>query len=558
MKNTKLFTGLLLALSLSCTSEKSWEPELLKQFKEIGIQSGLPDYSYAGYAYGTDTIPDSFKDQYWVTDFGAIANDNADDTDAINLCIETAGKNGGGIVHFPQGRFIVNAAPEKADIVKINYSNIVLRGAGSGANGTTLFSKTATDQPEENSPWLSPFVVHTGLNLHGTDRFFSVEDLPVFLKITENIPAGTLILPVEKTDGLQPGTIVILSLQNTTDDGNLINDLMHPLEFEPFQKSYTEAGLQRARSFQWPVEIDKILDATHVLLKQPTRREIALEYAPSISIIPMLKHIGIEQFKFESAWDGKYKHHGNREMDYGWGAINFHRVAHGWIKDIHIDNYTQTTQLLNSRNITIQNVRITGKEGHYAPKMYHSSDNLVQDILVEAKMTHGPGLEGCSFGNVFRNMQFKYATPIDLHGIANPGFCPPMYNLFENIDNIERIAGGGAPQNLPHAGEYNTFWNLNIKGWKDGTFNEVFYSWIWRDPEKFNNQLHIDCHKQYLRSNLIGIRSTNHEIKLSVEHSFDDRKDPWIYIEGINSTAPMVSLYNTQLNLRNNIRNDNI
>lgn len=339
-------------------------------------------------------------------------------------------------------------------------------------------------------------------------------------------------------------------MQNTTNEGNLINDLMQPLAFEPFQKSYTEAGIQRANSFQWAVEIERIIDAKHILLKQPTRREIGIEYAPKISIIPMLKNIGIEKFRFESSWDGNYTHHGNREMDYGWGAINLHRVSQGWIQDIHIDNYTQTTHLVNSRNVTIQNVRITGKEGHYSPKMYHASDNLVQNITVDSKVTHGPSLEGCSFGNVFRNIYYKHPSTIDLHGIASPGFCPPMYNLFENINTVEKIAGGGAPQNLPHAGEHNTFWNLEITGWKDGDFNEIFYSWIWRDPKKFNNKLHIDCHKQYLRSNIIGIRNSNSTQKLSIEHNTNDRKDNWIYVEGLNSDKPMRSLYQTQLNHR--------
>ena len=92
--------------------------------------------------------------------------------------------------------------------------------------------------------------------------------------------------------------------------------------------------------------------------------------------------------------------------------------------------FLKKTQLVNSRNVTIENVKITGEGAHYSPKMYHSSDNLVQNVTVEAKVTHGPGLEGCSFGNVYRNLDYTYSAPIDLHGIAGAGFCPPMYNLF--------------------------------------------------------------------------------------------------------------------------------
>lgn len=552
MKNSPLYL-VCFVLFWSCKqTEKLWEPNLLKEFKQKGIASKLPDYSYAGYAYGEKPIPNIQSTSYNVTDFGAVPNDGKDDTQAINTTIEIAGKNGGGIVFFPKGTFHINLDTTQTQIVHINYSNIVLRGSGSDDEGTVIFSGSSTHQSEEDSPWLSPFVFHSGLNLQDTHGFYNFNDLTSTSAITQEIDAGSKTITVASTKGLQPKDVIIVALQNTTEDGNLMQDLMHPLTFEPFQINYLNAGKQRARSFQWPVEIEKILNEHQILLKQPTRRKIELKYNPSIALFPMLKNIGIEHFKFNSAWDGNYKHHQNREMDYGWGAINLHRVSHGWIRDIHIHNYTQTTHLVNSRNVTIQDIHITGKAGHYSPKMYHSSDNLVQNIQVDANMTHGPGLEGCSFGNVYKNISYKYPSTIDLHGMADAGFCPPMYNLFENIQNIEKIAGGGAPQNIPHSGEYNTFWNVELNGWKDGNYNELFSSWIWRDPIKFNNQMHIDCHKQYLRSHVVGVRSTKENHLLTIEHLDKDRSDEWIYVEGLNSKRPMVPLYETQLKLRLN------
>ncbi|NIJ46467.1 hypothetical protein FHR24_002955 [Wenyingzhuangia heitensis] len=552
MKTNPLYLVCFVLLWSCQQTEKLWEPNLLKEFKQKGIASNLPDYSYAGYAYGEKPIPNIHSTNYNVTDFGAVPNDGKDDTQAINTTIETAGKNGGGIVFFPKGTFHVNLDTTQTQIVHINYSNIILRGSGSKDDGTVIFSGSSTHQAEEDSPWLSPFVFHSGLNLQDTHSFYNFEDLTTTSTITEAVNAGTKILTVASTKGLHPKDVIIVALQNTTDDGNLMQDLMHPLTFEPFQVNYLNAGKEKAKSFQWSVEIDQILDEHHLLLKQPTRRKIDLKYNPSIALFPMLTNIGVEHFKFSSAWDGEYKHHQNREMDYGWGAINLHRVSHGWIKDIHIHNYTQTTHLVNSRNVTIQDIHITGKAGHYSPKMYHSSDNLVQNIQVDAKMTHGPGLEGCSFGNVYRNISYKYPSTIDLHGMADAGFCPPMYNLFENIQNIEKIAGGGAPQNIPHSGEYNTFWNVELDGWKDDNYNELFSSWIWRDPIKFKNKMHIDCHKQYLRSNVIGVHSKKENHLLTIEHQDKNRADEWIYVEGLNSKKPMVPLYQTQLELRLN------
>lgn len=523
-------------------------PEILKDFESNQANSILPDFSYAGYQYGNTDIPDKIGKTYSITDFGAIPNDNLDDTKAIQNTIDFAGKSGGGTVLFPKGKFHVNSDTSKLDIVKINYSNVVLRGAGSKIDGTVIYSGSSTTQREGNSPWLSPFVFHSGLNLHGTNNFYSVREEPVFANIIKGIPKGESRAVLSTTKGLKPGDILIVAMQNTLPEGDLMNELMAPLKFDHFQTSYINAGKNKDASFQYPMEIKEVIDHNTVVFCQPFRREIKLEFKPFVTRMAMLKNIGIEHFRFESSWSGEYSHHGTREMDYGWGAVCLHRVSHGWIKDVAIDNYTQSTHLVNSRNVTITNVVITGGEGHYGPKMYASCDNLVKNIRVEAKRTHGPGLEGCSFGNVYKDIDFKYSAPIDLHGISDAGFCPPMYNLYENISNISRIAGGGAPQNIPHAGEYNTFWNIEMQGWEDGNYSEVFYSWIWRDTVRFDDELHIDCHKQYLRSiivNTIPIKKN-----LSIEHATVDRFDKWIYVEKLNSINKAASLYEYQLNLR--------
>ncbi|TKG95522.1 DUF4955 domain-containing protein [Puteibacter caeruleilacunae] len=540
----------IVALFVGCTSHtpknnSAWIPNILKDFKKDSRSSILPDFSYAGYHYGEKELPTVKAKEFVVTDYGAIANDEIDDTKAIQKAVDAAGANGGGIVLFPTGKFLVNTDTTQTDIVKINYSNIVMRGAGSGKDGTIIFSGSSTHQQEDDNPWLSPFVFHTGLNIHDTHSFYSVTMEKPLAQLAKDLKKGDDVVELSSTEGLKAGDVIILAMKNTTEEGDLINDMMKPLKFEPFQKTYLEAGKRRDVSFQWPVEVEKILDGNKVKLKQPSRRDILVRYEAYAAIMPMLKEIGVEHFRFESSWDGVYKHHGNREMDYGWGAVCMHRVAHGWVKDLSIDNYTQTTHMVNSRNITITDITITGGEGHYGPKMYHSSDNLITDVLVDAKRTHGPGLEGESFGNVYKDITYTHDAPLDLHGISGEGFCPPMFNLYENIKGVYRVAGGGAPQNIPHSGDYNTFWNMDMSGTKQGEFREIFHSWIWTNPEKFKNEMHYDCHKQYLRSIVVGVRGK--EKPLSVDHQYEDLQDQWIYVEGLNKAEKPVSLYETQL-----------
>lgn len=72
-----------------------------------------------------------------VATFGAIADDNEDDTEAIQKAINEASKKGGGIVHIPKGKFLVDA---KKSLVVL--SNITLHLAANA----TLEAKANTSE----------------------------------------------------------------------------------------------------------------------------------------------------------------------------------------------------------------------------------------------------------------------------------------------------------------------------------------------------------------------------------------------------------------------------
>ena len=171
MWNKQVVIAAIIVQSPVIQAQNAVQPEILKKFIANPAASILPDFSYAGYAYGERAIPDVKGKIYDVTQYGATPNDNTDDSPAIQRAVDDAGKHGGGVVYFPAGRFNVNMDSTKADIIRINYSNIVMRGSGSGADGTVIFSGSATTQPADKSPWLSPFVFHTGINLQSTSHF---------------------------------------------------------------------------------------------------------------------------------------------------------------------------------------------------------------------------------------------------------------------------------------------------------------------------------------------------------------------------------------------------
>lgn len=94
---------------------------------------GLPDFSYAGYGYGVAAIPQGQGKVVSVTDHGAAANDDRDDSRAILAALDAANKIEGPVrLRFPAGRFILS------EILWISRSNIVIEGAGRGPGGTEL------------------------------------------------------------------------------------------------------------------------------------------------------------------------------------------------------------------------------------------------------------------------------------------------------------------------------------------------------------------------------------------------------------------------------------
>ncbi|MBK0384421.1 DUF4955 domain-containing protein [Pedobacter sp. SD-b] len=575
---------ILFGNGLLCFSQQ--EAIIFQEFKNDKQKCILPDFSYAGYHYGELAPPQITENIIDVTKNGIKNNTKKDQTKAVQQLMDKVGAIGGGVIYFPKGIYYFNMEADDKQFLKINYSNIVIRGDGNNLEGTVFFDGNSLTQ-HDISPWLSPALIQTGTQLQNTKSFWGIDypknttnlsdvvstngravsqeiqEAGILTQIIKSAKKGDEIISLKNTQGLHTGDYVLLGLFNNDTSGTLIKSIIKPIkQFYDFEVSAKNAGPSSAPSYQWLVQIESV-NKNNIVLKQPLRRDFDLKYNPVLAKAPMLTEIGIEDIYIKSAWAGYYCHHGcegssknqGEEMDYGWNAINFCRVANGWIKNVAMENFTSPLYLLDSRNVTVTDLEFLGFDGHSGIKLYsHAADNLIENINFKNNFTHVLSSEGNAYGNVFRNVNYKAASGqpgfFDFHGFSDRRFSPPAENLFENIKGLGKISGGGAPNNLPHTANYNTWWNVEMADF-NATNSEVFYSW--QSPLKglINNNL---SHQMYPKSILVGVYQPN--FKLTINGSSSEIKSEWIYTENFNKGIVYpLSLYQSQLEIRLNKMN---
>nr|WP_294897968.1 glycosyl hydrolase family 28-related protein [uncultured Pedobacter sp.] len=579
--NTKPFFIAVFFMVSSFTSFAQQEATIYQQFKKNRLKCDLPDFSYAGYHYGEQSVPFVTKNIIDVTKYGIKANSMKDQTKEVQKLIDKVGAEGGGVLYFPKGTYYFNMDGREKRFLQINYSNITLRGDGNTLNGTVFFDGNQLTQ-NEGSPWLSPALIQTAAYLQNTKSFWGldypvnatyhskvistkagvvneeIQSAKVLSHFTKSAKKGDQRIWLNSTDGIKSNDYVLLGLFNNDTSGTLIKNILQPIkQFYDFEASAKEAGPSSAPSYQWLVQVEAV-NKNNIILKQPLRRDFELKFKPVLAEARMLTEIGVENIYIKSAWAGYYCHHGcegspkyqSEEMDYGWNAINFCRVANGWIKDVTLENFTSPVYLLDSRNVTVKDVNFLGFDGHCGIKIYsHACDNLIENLNFKNNFSHVLSGEGNAYGNVFRNIQYKALSSkpgfFDFHGTNDRRFSAPAENLFENIKGMNKISGGGAANNLPHTANYNTWWNIELADF-DLENSELFYSWRLSVNGLTNNNL---SHQMYPKSILAGVYQPG--FKVTINGNAADINDQWIYTENLNvGKVYPLSLYEAQLKRR--------
>lgn len=517
-------------VTFSCTratrQQSAPVPSILRDFEANKTDPMLPDFSYAGYNYGKE-LPPVRKDlpYFGVVDFGAVPNDGKDDIDAIQKAIDAAAAAGGGIVVFPSGTFDFDVNTEKR-FLSIRHSDIIIRGNGSGIEGTILHDHTASSYPDPAKKWLSgiwPSFIYAGSVRHDSAWVLDAVKMAPVAAVRATKRFSTKI-DVDDVSRLAAGKIFLLAMNDP--DSSLAFSLVSP--FKKLAPNYLSP--KQTFRFQNIVTITAI-EGNTVTLSAPVLWDLREKWKPALWPLPeMLSGVGIEGIRFRTDWSEAFIHHKNSVHDNGWDHIRFSFARNSWVRNVVCENATTGVSLHSSTHCTVTDVQIVGNPGHNGFGVNGlSTYNLLQN-LVGGRAMHTYTLNGFVSGNVFHNCYSDEPSSIDGHGGLG------VYNLFDSMYGGV-FQNGGSNNNVPPAtGGKTVFWN-----WEMGVQNP------------YNGRVKPLVAKVQLIPGFIavGVKGGRGQPVYFEEHNgekiYTDHKSEWCYIEKMNEKVFPPSLYRYQL-----------
>jgi len=313
--------ALVLPLSLSAEAPQSPVPP-----SPVSI-----DFSYAGYEGGGHPLP-VVKAVLFVRPTGG------DDTVLLQSALDRvaarpiAPDGFRGALLLSSGRFHI------AGQLRLNATGVVLRGAGTGANGTTIVAE-------------------------GIDRRTLIEagaaadpQLEQAIAVAADATAGTLTLALASVAGLHAGDRVVIRRPSTDAWISAMSMSGLPGTFAN-QRLDWHAG---SHDLRWDRVIVSI-DAAHstVTLDAPITTALEQKYGGGtiarVSANAPPTHIGLENLALESACDPALP----KDEEHSWIAILLDHVEDAWVRNVTARHFVASAVRVNwrGRRITVEDVR---------------------------------------------------------------------------------------------------------------------------------------------------------------------------------------------------------
>ena len=456
-------------------------------FLNSGAATELPDFSYAGYQFGLGDIPETLGKIINVTEFGVIADDDGDDSEAMLSALTAANAETGPVtLVMPAGRIRIS------EILPITRGDIILRGAGSGAGGTELhFPRPLRDIDDtarlnELRTYLQKYDKRQREPARNIDEMFSeyswtggfiwiqkpetraaayLEEYDPEISALSDILSGVRgqrWVRVADSNRLAIGDALQIHWFNREGEtGGILKEIYGDTELAIGSHHWTFPDRPLVRQTTRITAID----GNKVQIGDPLLHNISDAVPAQFSSWAHLENVGLEDFSITFPDSPYFGHH----LERGYNGIYVTSVIDGWVRDVRFRNADSGILTYNSANLTIENIRSEGaRPAHYAVHLGNVHNVLVKDITVENPVIHSLTFNTQSTKSVYQNATVLNASVLDQHAGAN------HQNLFDNVTlhvNTQQRNGqpfypvwdgSGAGYWQPGHGRFNTTWNLNI------------------------------------------------------------------------------------------------
>lgn len=449
----------------------------------------LPDFSYAGYDFGESDIP-SFIGATTIdtTEFGVIADDDLDDSKALQEALEAARSTRGPVIlTLPKGRI------KLSEIVKINRSDLVIRGHGQGETGSEIyihrplsyvetgtkfdeirtylkrFDKIQKDKgqnvywPFSEYSWTGGFL-WIGPEGHRASGYLEELDTPDTV-LAEGIQGerGSHTLTVTNSRKLRAGDdIEIVWFNRAGETGPLLKTLYGETDLKIGSHHWTfpERGLIRQKT------VIRGINGNQVRIADPLLHPLSDAVSASLVDWSPLTNVGLEDLKISFSPGVSFGHH----LEQGFNAIYFTGTRNGWVRDVTIHDADSGILTYSSSNLTFQNIETTGdREAHYAVHIGSAHNILVSDLSIRNPVRHALSVNTKSTKAVFQRTEVFQQPVLDQHAGSNhqnlfdqtifhiqakPGKSRPSFAAWD---------GSGAGYWQPGHGQFNTTYNLEVR-----------------------------------------------------------------------------------------------
>jgi hypothetical protein len=526
----------------------------------------LPDYSYAGYGFGLVPLPTDTGTVIEAASHGVIPDDGKDDAKALLKALVAADAVQGKVtVLLPKGRIQIG------EVIPLTRSDLVLEGAGDEAGGTELYFPRplkivdAPDreaelrdylkredkyqrEPDQNIDFLFTeyswsggflFVGPKGTRPVSYDGSKDKRDPVLTDAIAGKQFARTLTIKDPKA--LKVGQVVQLQWFSGDGPNSAILKSLYG-DIEPWNAKQNNKAIKLSiGSHHWtftnrPVvgQSTRItaIKGNKVSIGDPLLHDVRADQPAVLADWQHLTNVGIQNIRMTFPASPWFGHH----LEQGYNGIYFTGVFDGWAKNLTIENADSGILTDNAASLTIADIVTTGEhKAHYSVHVGAVHNVLVTGLRVENPVIHPLSVNTRSSRSVYHKATVLRDAIIDQHSGSN------HQNLFDDIKmyvafdrvRVPTMEGmpwtyrlweaGGAPYWKPGHGLYNTQWNVRL------AFDEAL-------PK--NARVALSSGLEGPGAYLVGFNANR---SLTIEYT------PTPYVEGLNATPPIPSLYDHQL-----------